>query len=54
MDGWEEFLNARMRLIQDALRQGKCPGEIEHLINTSPIQLMLLIERAKIENKKDQ
>lgn len=44
MNGWNEFLEARMLVIRDALKQGKTLDEINHLVGISPMQLMLLCE----------
>lgn len=55
MDGWKEFLEARMRVIEAAVQEGKSIREVEDLVNIRGMQSTLLVMRAteklKEENK---
>lgn len=53
MNGWNEFLEARMLVIRDALKQGKTLDEINHLVGVSPMQLMLLCETGRMRNEEE-
>lgn len=54
MNGWSEFLEARMKIIQEAVKAGLEPSQIEDLVNIQGMQTRLLIENARMANEKEK
>lgn len=52
MDGWGEFLEARMNLIRAARKEGATTEEVESLINIGGMQTVLLCMTADERNRE--
>lgn len=54
MNGWAEFLAARMRIIQECVKSGLGPSETEDCVNISGLQTHLLMQHARELNEKER
>lgn len=53
MNGWAEFLEARMRIIQECVKAGHEASEIETVVNISGLQTHYLMGHARKLNEKE-
>lgn len=53
MKGWMEFLAARMVVLRECVKEGKTYEEIDSMLGLHPVQLAMLVERAKQLNAEE-
>lgn len=51
IDGWAEFLAARMRVLRSAASKEYTPSQAEALVNIEGMQTRMLLMRAAQENQ---